>query len=100
MILPVVIAMSASMNINVPAVTILLALGTHYAFVLPSACPAAGMMFSNPNLKPSFAYKTGLICIVICTVFVLELRLFLGKSDLLSTPIISGTAPHSVRQVW
>ncbi len=45
-ILPIIIAMSASMNINVPAVTILLALGTHYAFVLPSACPAAGMMFS------------------------------------------------------
>lgn len=75
-ILPIIIAMSASMNINVPAVTILLALGTHYAFVLPSACPAAGMMFSNPNLKPSFAYKTGLICIVICTVFVLSFGYF------------------------
>lgn len=72
-ILPIVIAMSGTMNINIPAVTILLAIGTHYAFVLPSACPAAGMMFSNPNLKPTFAYKTGAICMVICTVFILSL---------------------------
>ncbi|MCI8539160.1 MAG: SLC13 family permease [Oscillospiraceae bacterium] len=75
-ILPIVIAMSATMNINITAVAILLAISTHYAFVLPSACPAAGMMFSNPYLKPTFAYKTGLLCMVVCTIFVLTLGYF------------------------
>lgn len=72
-ILPIVVAMASTMSINIPAVTILLALATHYAFVLPSACPAAGMMFANPNLKPTFAYKTGLLCLVVCVIFVLTL---------------------------
>lgn len=72
-ILPIVVAMSSAMDINIAAVTILLAIATHYAFVLPSACPAAGMMFSNPYLKPTFAYKLGAICLVVCTVFVLTI---------------------------
>lgn len=76
LLLPIIIAMSSVMDISIPAVTILLALGTHFAFVLPSACPAAGMMFSNPNLKPTFAYKAGLICMVICTVFTLTVGYF------------------------
>ena len=76
LLLPIIIAMSSVMDINIPAVTILLALGTHFAFVLPSACPAAGMMFSNPNLKPTFAYKAGLICLVICTAFTLTVGYF------------------------
>ena len=71
LILPIVVAMSATMDLNIAAITILLAIATHYAFVLPSACPAAGMMFSNPYLKPTFAYKVGVLCMVVCTIFIL-----------------------------
>lgn len=76
LILPIVVAMSSTMDLNIAAITILLAVATHYAFVLPSACPAAGMMFSNPYLKPSFVYKTGLLTMVVCTIFVLTIGYF------------------------
>jgi hypothetical protein len=29
------------------------------------------MMFSNPNFKPSFAYKYGLITLLVCVVFII-----------------------------
>ena len=71
LMIPIVVAMSSTVDINISAVTILLAIGTHYAVCLPSASPSAGMMFSNPNFKPTFAYSKGLITLVVCCVFLL-----------------------------
>ena len=71
LMIPIVVAMAGTVNVNVSAVTILLAIGTHYAVCLPSASPSAGMMFANPNFKPTFAYSKGLITLVVCCAFLL-----------------------------
>ncbi|MCD8116735.1 MAG: hypothetical protein LUE21_06425 [Oscillospiraceae bacterium] len=71
LMIPIVVAMADTVNINIYAVVILLAIGTHYAVCLPSASPSAGMMFSNPNFKPTFAYSKGLITLLVCCVFLL-----------------------------
>jgi len=63
--------MSSTVDINMYAITILLAIATHYACVLPSASPSAGMMFSNPYFKPTYAYKYGIITLAVCTIFIL-----------------------------
>ena len=69
--LPLAFAMSSTVDINMYAITILLAIATHYACVLPSASPSAGMMFSNPYFKPTYAYKYGIITLAVCTIFIL-----------------------------
>ncbi|MCD7768714.1 MAG: hypothetical protein LUH36_01145 [Oscillospiraceae bacterium] len=71
LMIPIVVAMADTVNINIYAVIILLAIGTHYAVCLPSASPSAGMMFSNPNFKPTFAYSKGLITLLVCCAFLL-----------------------------
>ena len=76
LLIPIVVAMSGTVDINIQAVTILLAIGTHYAVCLPSASPSAGMMFSNPNFKPTFAYSKGLITLLVCCVFLLTVGYF------------------------
>lgn len=73
LMIPIVVAMADTVNINIYAVVILLAIGTHYAVCLPSASPSAGMMFSNPNFKPTFAYSKGLITLLVCCVFLLTI---------------------------
>lgn len=73
LMLPIMYAMAADGSINMFSVTIMLALGTHYAVILPSASPSAGMMFSNENFPPKFVYKNGLITMIICLAFVLTL---------------------------
>lgn len=73
LMIPIVVAMSDSVDINISAVVVLLAIATHYAVCLPSASPSAGMMFSNPNFKPSFAYKYGSITLLVCLVFIMTI---------------------------
>ena len=68
---PIVIAMANTVDIDIYAITCLLAIATHYAVCLPSASPSAGMMFANPNFKASFAYKNGVITLLACVVFIL-----------------------------
>ena len=70
---PIVIAMADTVNIDIYAITCLLAIATHYAVCLPSASPSAGMMFANPNFKASFAYKNGVITLLACVVFILTI---------------------------
>lgn len=67
-LLPVLGAMGGN-NINLAAMTILIALGTHYACVLPSASFVAGLMFSNDNVTKGFLYKYGAIICAVCMVF-------------------------------
>ena len=71
LLIPIVVAMADTVNVNIYAVTCLLAIATHYAVCLPSASPSAGMMFANPNFKASFAYKNGVITLLVCAVFIL-----------------------------
>ncbi len=68
--LPIMCAMAPAAGINIYAVTILLAVATHYACVLPSASPSAGMLFSNQYFKPALAYKHGLITLAVCLIFI------------------------------
>ncbi len=71
--LPIMYAMAPTAGINIYAVTILLAVATHYACVLPSASPSAGMLFSNQYFKPTYAYKYGIITLLVCILFVTTL---------------------------
>ena len=71
--LPIMYAMAPTAGINIYAVTILLAVSTHYACVLPSASPSAGMLFSNQYFKPTYAYKYGIITLLVCILFVTTL---------------------------
>ena len=53
----------------VGAMTVLIALATHYAVLLPSASFVTGIMFSNENVTNGFLYKYGAVICVVCGVF-------------------------------
>lgn len=67
-LMPIVGAVAGE-GVNLAAMTILIALATHYACALPSASFVSGIMFSNENVTKGFLYKYGTLACAICGVF-------------------------------
>lgn len=67
-LMPIVGAMAGE-GVNLAAMTVLIALATHYAVLLPSASFVTGIMFSNENVTNGFLYKYGAVICVVCGVF-------------------------------
>ena len=67
-LMPIVGAMAGE-GVNLAAMTVLIALATHYAVLLPSASFVTGIMFSNDNVTNGFLYKYGAVICVVCGVF-------------------------------
>lgn len=67
-LIPIVGAMAGN-GVNLGAMTVLIALATHYACALPSASFVAGIMFSNENVTNGFLYKYGVLACAICGIF-------------------------------
>ena len=67
-LMPIVGAMAGE-GVNLAAMTVLIALATHYAVMLPSASFVTGIMFSNENVTNGFLYKYGAVICVVCGVF-------------------------------
>lgn len=67
-LMPIVGAVAGE-GVNLAAMTILIALATHYACALPSASFVSGIMFSNDNVTKGFLYKYGTLACAICGVF-------------------------------
>ena len=67
-LMPIVGAMAGE-GVNLAAMTVLIALATHYAVMLPSASFVTGIMFSNENVTNGFLYKYGAVICVVCGMF-------------------------------
>ncbi len=67
-LMPIVGAVAGN-GVNLAVMTILIALGTHYACALPSASFVSGFMFSNEYVSKGFLYKYGILSCAICAVF-------------------------------
>lgn len=73
LLLPIVYAMSETFDINLAAVTVLITMATHAAWLLPSAAPVAGLLHANKDVEKSFIFKKGSIFLVLCTLFIMTI---------------------------